>query len=144
MAAVAGLLATVVADGVLTPIDSIKTRQQGSAGGTPLSFLAAATQLTQAGGVAGLWAGAYPFFLFNAVGGALKFGVYEPLRRRLSRLLPAQLANYLAAAVRAASTQPVSPAPPSLVSQPRQYAGKSTSLLLGTYPACAGTVRACM
>ena len=95
MEAVAGLVATVVAEVVLTPIECIKTWQQSSA--HPVSFLRAASQLRSVGGVSAFWAGAYPFFLFNAIGGGIKFGVYEPLRRRLSALLPSQVANYISA-----------------------------------------------
>ena len=91
MEALSGLLATVITDGVLSPIECIKTWQQGSL--HPVGFFASARQLHRNGGALAFWAGAYPFFIFNALGGALKFGIYEPLRRCLKPLLRAQVAE---------------------------------------------------
>jgi len=100
--AVSGLVATALSEAIMTPLDACKTLQQESA--TPLSLIAAAAQLLAQRGFRGLWAGAGPFLVFNALGGMLKFGVYEPLNRYLARWVPrggaAELtANYVTAAV---------------------------------------------
>ena len=67
--AAAGLVATVLSELVLTPLDAIKTLQQE----TPLQlgFAAAAQQLFARSGVLGMFSGGAEFIAFNALGGAV-------------------------------------------------------------------------
>lgn len=71
----AGLVATALSELILTPLDAIKTLQQE----TPLKlgFAAAARQLFDRSGVHGMFSGGAEFLVFNALGGAIKFGTYE-------------------------------------------------------------------
>jgi len=73
--AVAGLVATALSEVILTPLDAIKTLQQE----TPLQlgFAAAGQQLFGRNGIVGMFSGGAEFLAFNALGGGIKFGVYE-------------------------------------------------------------------
>jgi hypothetical protein len=100
--AAAGLVATVLSELVLTPLDAIKTLQQE----TPLQlgFAAAAQQLFARSGVLGMFSGGAEFIAFNALGGAIKFGVYQQALALLGTLVPPGgaamlLGTYIAAAL---------------------------------------------
>lgn len=82
--ALAGLVATALSELILTPLDAIKTLQQE----TPLQlgFAAAAQQLFERSGVLGMFSGGVEFLAFNALGGGIKFGVYEQCLTRLRTL----------------------------------------------------------
>ena len=72
---IAGLVATALSEFILTPLDAIKTLQQETA--LQLGVVAAAQRLFGRSGVRGLFAGGGEFLAFNALGGGIKFGVYE-------------------------------------------------------------------
>ena len=100
--AAAGIVATALSEVILTPLDAIKTLQQETA--IPLNFMAATRQLFGRSGVLGMFSGGAEFIAFNAVGGGIKFSVYEPLCRLLASSIGTTgwrklLAAYLAAAL---------------------------------------------
>lgn len=79
--ALAGSLTTVVADITMHPMDCIKTLQQ-SEFGYGLSFLAAARFLFETDGLAGFYHGFLTYAFSDALGGALKFAVWELWKQR--------------------------------------------------------------
>jgi solute carrier family 25 (mitochondrial S-adenosylmethionine transporter), member 26 len=77
--ALAGAIATIVGDAAVHPIDCIKTLQQSDEG-VGLDIAQAVAVLT-ASGLGGLYRGLSTYLCSDAVGGALKFGTYESLKR---------------------------------------------------------------
>jgi solute carrier family 25 S-adenosylmethionine transporter 26 len=83
--ALAGSIATLVSDSAMHPIDCIKTLQQ-SDDGFGLSMMGAAQMIyTQLGGWEGFYRGFLSYAACDAVGGAIKFGTYEVLKRQVQQ-----------------------------------------------------------
>lgn len=78
--AVAGAIATVVGDSIMHPIDCIKTLQQSDEG-MGLNMVQAVAVLTSTSGLGGLYRGLSTYLISDGIGGAIKFGVYERLKR---------------------------------------------------------------
>ena len=92
MAPVAGSLAGGVAAGVTTPLDVVKTRlmtQVGTAGaGSAARYTGWADCMRRVAaeeGLRGLFAGLAPRVAWISIGGAIFFGTFEELRRKLDR-----------------------------------------------------------
>ena len=81
--AAAGLVATALSELILTPLDAIKTLQQETA--VQLGVFTAAQQLFGRNGMLGLYSGGAEFLVFNALGGGIKFGVYERCLAKLRK-----------------------------------------------------------
>eukprot|EP00736_Rhodelphis_marinus_P014297 Rmarinus@m.16230 len=75
----AGALAGVAADGVVYPLDLVKTKLQS--GRTSGSTIACVRDIFRAGGVRGLYTGFSPVLLATAPCSAITFVVYENVRR---------------------------------------------------------------
>jgi len=74
--ALAGSVASWIADITMHPIDCIKTVQQSDSG-IDLTFVGAAELLYRTGGVLAFYQGFFTYACADAVGGALKFAVWE-------------------------------------------------------------------
>lgn len=74
--ALAGSIASWIADVSMHPIDCIKTVQQSDSG-IDLTFVQAIMQLWHAGGILAFYQGFLTYANADAVGGALKFSVWE-------------------------------------------------------------------
>lgn len=74
--AAAGSIATVLGDAGMHPVDCVKTLQQ-SALGIDMSVLQAINYLWTTAGVAGFYHGLMTYLASDAVGGALKFAIWE-------------------------------------------------------------------
>lgn len=77
---ISGMLAELISDAVVHPIDVVKTWQQTSTAIAGRSFLGVAAHVVAQRGPTALLAGIWPFCLFNMAGGALKFQSYESVR----------------------------------------------------------------
>jgi solute carrier family 25 S-adenosylmethionine transporter 26 len=95
--ALAGALATMVSDVAMHPIDCIKTLQQSDEG-MGLSMLGAAQGIFGGHGLQGFYRGFGAYAACDAVGGAIKFGTYEGLKRSVEQYLPKNK-NLLSAAL---------------------------------------------
>lgn len=80
--ALAGGLATLFSDGVVHPIDCVKTLQQSSVG-MHMTFFEASQSLWETSGLAGFYHGFVTYGLSDATGGAVKFGVWESWKQTL-------------------------------------------------------------
>ena len=88
--AMAGSVATMVADMSMHPMDCIKTLQQSNEG-VGLSLVQAAHVIyTQLGGVPGFYKGFFSYAVCDATAGALKFSTYEVLKRQVKSMLPSE------------------------------------------------------
>jgi solute carrier family 25 S-adenosylmethionine transporter 26 len=79
--ALAGGVTTFFADACVHPIDCIKTLQQSDLG-VDLTFLQAISYLHETAGVGGFFKGLFTYACSDAVGGAIKFSVWEAWKKR--------------------------------------------------------------
>ena len=83
-------LATSVVKAVLQPLDTIKTVQQGIPG-KHLGPLDAASQVLRTRGITGFWSGLGVTIFGSAPSAAVYFGSYASIKKRLLRVMPADL-----------------------------------------------------
>lgn len=74
--ALAGSITTIFADGIMHPVDCIKTLQQSNAGAS-LNLLGAAVYLYQTAGLGAFYQGFLEYGITDSLGGAVKFAVWE-------------------------------------------------------------------
>ena len=79
--AIAGAIATIFGDVIVHPIDCIKTLQQSDEG-IGLNMVQAVGALTSTYGLGGLYRGLSTYLVSDGIGGAIKFGTYETLKRK--------------------------------------------------------------
>lgn len=96
--ALAGSFTTFFADVMLHPMDCIKTVQQSDSG-VGLSLLLAAQYLWKTAGVTGFYHGFLTYGISDALGGALKFSVWELWRKTTAEWQPAYLYLWIGAAL---------------------------------------------
>jgi solute carrier family 25 S-adenosylmethionine transporter 26 len=96
--ALAGSITTFFADVMLHPMDCIKTVQQSDSG-VGLSLLLAAQYLWKTAGVTGFYHGFLTYGISDALGGALKFSVWELWRKTTAEWKPAYLFLWIGAAL---------------------------------------------
>eukprot|EP01031_Cornospumella_fuschlensis_P028446 gene28446-34340_t len=77
--ALCGALATAFGDFVMHPLDTIKITQQTAA--IPKSLLATASDIVASKGLGGLYGGVVPYVLGDGLAGAVKFSVYEVVKK---------------------------------------------------------------
>lgn len=90
--ALAGSLATLLADSLTHPVDCIKTIQQSDAG-MGLSLVAAASYLWSSAGIVAFYQGFLTYGCTDAVGGAIKFTVFESWNRAIASSVGADRRN---------------------------------------------------
>jgi hypothetical protein len=94
--ALAGSFTTFFTDVIMHPMDCIKTVQQSDSG-VGLSLILAAQYLFSTSGVAGFYHGFLSYALSDAVGGALKFSVWELWKSKTAEMRPTYLYLWLGA-----------------------------------------------
>eukprot|EP01031_Cornospumella_fuschlensis_P024732 gene24732-29884_t len=77
--ALCGALATAFGDFVMHPLDTIKITQQTAA--IPKSLLSTASDIVASKGLGGLYGGVVPYVLGDGMAGAVKFSVYEVVKK---------------------------------------------------------------
>jgi hypothetical protein len=96
--ALAGSFTTFFTDVIMHPMDCIKTVQQSDSG-VGLSLFLAAQYLWSTSGVAGFYHGFLTYALSDAVGGALKFSVWELWKKETAEWRPIYLYLWIGAAL---------------------------------------------
>jgi hypothetical protein len=94
--ALAGSFTTFFTDVIMHPMDCIKTVQQSDSG-VGLSLFLAAQYLWSTSGVAGFYHGFLSYALSDAVGGALKFSVWELWKKKTAEWRPTYLYLWIGA-----------------------------------------------
>jgi hypothetical protein len=94
--ALAGSFTTFFTDVIMHPMDCIKTVQQSDSG-VGLSLFLAAQYLWSTSGVAGFYHGFLTYALSDAVGGALKFSVWELWKKKTVEWEPTYLYLWIGA-----------------------------------------------
>jgi hypothetical protein len=94
--ALAGSFTTFFTDVIMHPMDCIKTVQQSDSG-VGLSLFLAAQYLWSTSGVAGFYHGFLSYALSDAVGGALKFSVWELWKKKTADWRPTYLYLWIGA-----------------------------------------------
>jgi hypothetical protein len=96
--ALAGSFTTFFTDVIMHPMDCIKTVQQSDSG-VGLSLFLAAQYLWSTSGMAGFYHGFLTYALSDAVGGALKFSVWELWKKKTAEWEPTYLYLWIGAAL---------------------------------------------
>eukprot|EP00977_Amphora_coffeiformis_P011230 scaffold2702_cov168-Amphora_coffeaeformis.AAC.10 len=81
--ALAGSLTTFFADSCIHPVDCIKTLQQSDLG-AELNFFEASAYLFETSGIRGFFNGLLTYACSDAVGGAIKFSVWETWKKKFT------------------------------------------------------------
>lgn len=132
--AVAGAVATIIADISMHPVDTIKCLQQSDSG-YGLSLTQATQVLYQTSGFAAFYHGFFTYAMTDAAGGALKFATFEFGKQQTNKVFPQlpQSATLFACAAMAFVASSIVGVPGELIKQQLQM-----NLYDGWFPAVSG------